>query len=527
MSTSRNLRRLAAGVALVGLAVLVGCTDPSDAKSAAPAAAPGEVRTPLPSPTPPPKAVPLPDRETWDVLFLQGARVGYTHAIYRNVNQSGRERVRIEVVTHLAVKRFGELSEQDVRHTATETADGKLIEYSAEIRQGTIPMRTTGRVVADELQIETTTLGKKSSKSVPWSADCRGFSAPEQTLLYRPMQPGERRVIRALEPTFNCVVTYDMVAGDYEEVELLGGKYHLLRIDTEMQLPGSTLEVIAWSTRTGETMKTLAKAMQIETIRSTKELALEKTDLGKLDLGMDLSVEVDRPLPQPHDTRRVRYTVRLEGSDPAEVFASGASQRVKSTGKETAELTVYALRPGRPGGNPDAPDDPPTEDDRQPNNFVQSDHEKIVAMAKEAAGEDEDPWQVAVKLERYVNETITEKNFSQAFATAAEVAEDPNGDCSEHAVLLAALARARGIPARVAVGLVYIQGQQAFGYHMWTEVYVQRRWIPLDATLAKGGIGAAHLKLAHSNLKGTSAYTSFLPVIRVIGRLKVEIDEVE
>jgi hypothetical protein len=52
-------------------------------------------------------------------------------------------------------------------------------------------------------------------------------------------------------------------------------------------------------------------------------------------------------------------------------------------------------------------------------------------------------------------------------------------------------------------------------------------WIPIDATLAQGGIAADHLKLAHSNLKGASAYSSFLPVVQVVGRLKIEIMVVE
>ena len=97
------------------------------------------------------------------------------------------------------------------------------------------------------------------------------------------------------------------------------------------------------------------------------------------------------------------------------------------------------------------------------------------------------------------------------------------GDCTEHAVFLAALARARGIPARVAIGLVYVGRLQAFGYHMWTEVYVDKRWIPVDATLNAGGIGAGHLKIAQSNLQGASAFIAFLPVVQLIGRVKIEI----
>ena len=44
------------------------------------------------------------------------------------------------------------------------------------------------------------------------------------------------------------------------------------------------------------------------------------------------------------------------------------------------------------------------------------------------------------------------------------------GDCNEHTALYVAMARALGIPARIAVGLVYIHG--AFYYHAWPEVYL-------------------------------------------------------
>jgi transglutaminase-like putative cysteine protease len=136
---------------------------------------------------------------------------------------------------------------------------------------------------------------------------------------------------------------------------------------------------------------------------------------------------------------------------------------------------------------------------------------------------------LAVALEQFVRGAITEKNFSQAFATAAEVAQTREGDCTEHAVLLAALLRARNIPARCAMGLVYFpQADGAgFAYHMWTEAWIEDRWIPLDGTLGRGGIGGGHLELAHSNLKGVGPYAAFLPVFRVLGQLELDVIQEE
>ncbi len=145
-------------------------------------------------------------------------------------------------------------------------------------------------------------------------------------------------------------------------------------------------------------------------------------------------------------------------------------------------------------------------------------------MRKQAAGAETDPWKVAVALEQYVHR-VMRVDFVDAFSTAADVARARKGDCKEHAIYLAALARARGIPARVAIGMVYLNG--AFGGHMWTEVYIDGRWIPLDATLGGGGVGAAHLKQGQSTLEGVSAYIAFLPAAQVVGRLKIEVLEAE
>ena len=117
--------------------------------------------------------------------------------------------------------------------------------------------------------------------------------------------------------------------------------------------------------------------------------------------------------------------------------------------------------------------------------------------------------------------------FPAAIATAADVARSREGDCTEHAVLLAALCRARGIPARVAIGLVHFEPVGGFAYHMWTEVWIDQRWIALDATLGQGGIGAGHLKITDSNLEGSESLSAFLPVFKLLGQLQLEILEVE
>jgi hypothetical protein len=76
--------------------------------------------------------------------------------------------------------------------------------------------------------------------------------------------------------------------------------------------------------------------------------------------------------------------------------------------------------------------------------------------------------------------------YARGFDIASEVATRREGDCTEYAVITAALARAAGVPARVVMGLALLHGESqylAYG-HAWAELRVDGRWIVADAALA-------------------------------------------
>jgi len=84
-------------------------------------------------------------------------------------------------------------------------------------------------------------------------------------------------------------------------------------------------------------------------------------------------------------------------------------------------------------------------------------------------------------VDRYID-----KKRPRGWDLASTVARRREGDCTEHAVLTAALARLQGQPARVVVGLALIsQGtdHQAFG-HAWTEMLEGGKWVVADAALS-------------------------------------------
>jgi hypothetical protein len=488
----------------------------------------------------PPKTIATPPkkqsltRETWDVCYLQGVRVGFVQTTIYRETLDGQPVDRIESRNEIEVKRYEQAAKMKIQYTSFERPNGELLRFESVLEMGPQPKRTVGRVVGKRLELESDDRGRKTPSSLSWSPEYGGFNAMEQSLLRKPMEPGERRMLESLLPGFVQIATVELLARQWEKVDLHGGLQELLRIDAVSILPDAQkIQQTLWADRRGELLKTYSKEMNMVTLRTTKADAL-KPNAGQLfDINVQTAIKLDRAIPKAHETKTIRYRLQLDGDDPAKAFPAGPTQQIRSIDASTAELTVFSIRAGRKDGNAEAHSDPPTEADRQPNSMIQSDDPLVVSLAEQAAGQETDPWQTALKLEKFVHEYISLKDFSQVFASAAEAAKTKEGDCTEHAVLLAALCRAKKIPARVAIGLVYADRRTPkgtspeFAYHMWAEAYLDGRWVPLDATLGRGGIGAAHLKVAHSNLQGNSMYSSFLPVVQVVGRLKAEVLQVE
>ena len=103
----------------------------------------------------------------------------------------------------------------------------------------------------------------------------------------------------------------------------------------------------------------------------------------------------------------------------------------------------------------------------------------------------------AKDLEQFVYDFISDKNYANGFDIASQVAHTQEGDCTEHAVLLAALLRMYGYPARVVTGVYISLDDPTVAYgHAWTEYYTNNSWNGLDATRVSPTVGQLHVPLA-------------------------------
>ncbi len=100
------------------------------------------------------------------------------------------------------------------------------------------------------------------------------------------------------------------------------------------------------------------------------------------------------------------------------------------------------------------------------------------------------------ELERFVHDYIVDKNSAHGFDVASMVAKSRAGDCTEHAVLLTALLRMYGYPARTVVGLYVSLEEPVLAYgHAWVETYGDDGWTGLDGTRISHSVSAQHVRL--------------------------------
>jgi len=153
----------------------------------------------------------------------------------------------------------------------------------------------------------------------------------------------------------------------------------------------------------------------------------------------------------------------------------------------------------------------------RPEPLIQSDDPRIVETAQGWVNWrfmwDKSPKRVTQVLTTQIYRTLR-KEITFSVPNAVQVLESGRGDCNEHTVLFVAMARSLGLPARTAVGLVYVN--QAFFYHAWPEVWLGE-WVAVDPTFDQTPADAAHLRFIVGGL------AQQVEIVRLIGNLSIEV----
>ncbi len=138
-----------------------------------------------------------------------------------------------------------------------------------------------------------------------------------------------------------------------------------------------------------------------------------------------------------------------------------------------------------------------------PEEMIESNDSQINTIANEVTAGETNSWKAVKLLSEWVAENIDGSVYG---GSAMETLERGNGACGSQSLLMAALCRAAGIPARVVWGCMYtLVDGGSFGHHGWNEVYMgEAGWIPIDVTSHEiDYVDSGHIRLGVLKTKVT------------------------
>lgn len=448
-------------------------------------------------------------REEWQLMYMEDAKIGFVHVLLEPIEQDGKRVWRSLNDSSITINRLGTSISVLQKVITFEDDAGQMLSMESESNTSVAKSRTLVTVAGDRAEVVKQIAGPPQITTIDWSRDWLGTRGSEIDSRNH-LQAGDTHYVSSgWTPDTGPMVTTTDVLGE-ERVTVPGsgpgtGEQTLLKTRSTIDVQPGVIAEAFLDPATFEVVMTSTKMMGMHmiTVASTKTACLAAfANPDTPEIFERLSPRTNVRLPNPYHSDEI--VLRMAATDPDSPLPPLVDERqtlVEQRGKDELVLRVRKVVPVQPFTLPLSGFTAEELECLEPNLQIESGHPGIIALAKQAVGAETDAWKAACALERFASTYISNKGMSSLFETAAMVMESKAGDCTEHGVFLAALCRAAGIPARVAVGFLYFKG--IWGGHMWSEVSLGGKWYALDAVLGYGGVDAGHIRLGADSLKST------------------------
>jgi len=460
--------------------------------------------------------------DDWYAVYLAGSKIGFHHAWTVELKEGDQVLYRTRTRDASTIVRGIETIESSGYSDVVEDAQGRLVRFSTQSVEGLLPRVVIGKVKGDKLTMEMTTSRNKTKLSVPvpkglcdWAGQAKSKAAG--------LKPGTELTVPVFvadNPTENLELMFKV--GPVEDVKLGDETKKLHRVDMQVKgIEGTKVRLWVDDEHTVWLLRTVEGLLTTEMRKVTKELAMAENE--EVDIDAVALVKVDKDIRRARRLEQLKVTLEpLQDGMKLPDLPNDAFQKMERDGA-VVKLSILRAHPDPAKSYPLPCKDKKLAALMKPTVWLETTDPKIIELTKDALFGEKDALKAARNLERFVREYITHKNMASSMATAAEVAETKSGDCTEHAMLLAALARAAGLPSRAVTGLVYTEPgkKSGFQFHMWTEIYVGE-WMPFDA--AMHGHDATHITIVRSNLDKPGLLNLNTGVGRFLGKVKAKIE---
>lgn len=418
-----------------------------------------------------------PTDNTWMTVLLGGRRIGHL--------QIDRQRDGDTVTTTqnlvIQLNRDGKDVPLGVMTRSVENADGQPLAFYSRTSLSATDSTVEGTRQPDgDFSVTTTVAGAARQTLLAWPPGAVLSEGQRLALQNASGHTGQHYALSMFDPASLTVAQVDMQVLGPERVALPDGMVTLNHQRQVLNTLRGSQTMDLWLDDHGQARKGTLDMLgrQLDMLACSQACAMAPVQ----NLDMFRAAMVSSPRPVSPDMRGafLRYRMHVPEGNPQPVITTD-EQRVTSLGHGDWQVDIGNPQPGGEA--------PPQPEDTVANAWVQSDAPAIREMAAKAVGNATDDLQKMRRLRSFVSDYITQHGLDIGYASALEVVQNRQGDCTEYAVLLAALARAEQIPTRVVTGMVYADhyagASRVFAPHAWVQAWIKGRWQSFDAALRR------------------------------------------
>jgi len=416
----------------------------------------------------------LPEKETWMNVWQNDRKIGFSHT--RLLKEENGYLIKEDLF--MRINTIGFSNDLMLKTTGRLNPDLTLSTFDFSISSGRFQFAAHGKVSDKTISIKT------DQKQLDIRVDKKPFLASGiiHTIVDRGMGPGDSIKIHVFSPASMNVEPVNIMIVGKEDITNMG----LIKPATKVEIKYMGTSQYAWIGEGGDILREQGM-LGLKLEKTTRKDALfglpieSSSDLTEI-ASVASNVRFDDP------GRLVMIKVNISGIELNEKNISGNRQHLEKNmltiRREDLTDLANVVTPMEIQESMKA--------FLAPSTFIESDHPEIKKQAQMITAPDDNLLVKAKKIVGWAKENI-EKRPVLSVPDALSTLRNRQGDCNEHAVLTAALARAAGIPAKVEAGLVYMKGR--FYYHAWNNLFLGQ-WITADATFGTLPADVTHIRLS-------------------------------
>jgi hypothetical protein len=373
-----------------------------------------------------------------------------------------------------------------------ETRDARPIGFRMRQHSGDSDITIEGELVGARIHLRTRDAGRDEARWIDWPTGALMSEGLAQAKAALPLVDGASARVRTFLVTSQTAADTRITRVGGERLDVDGETQDTIRFETEIHLGNDVMRSISHEDAQGRLLRTatpmLGQQLLLERIAAAPDA--DAPDSAGIELYDFALLAAPRALAATERRGALRY--QLVWSEGAALKGATSDEQDWRPDSDTqATLTVTPAPSARRAEPPDARD-------RAATVWLDADDPGIRRFAKRATRGTTDERTRMRKLEAAVGRHIRNKSMRVGYASASQAFAAREGDCTEHALLLAAAGRALGIATRVASGVAYVERfgdrSHVFVPHAWAQAWVDGHWQSFDAAL--GRFGADHIAFA-------------------------------